>query len=57
MAFVWLLMQEFGFRGLPVQSEILPTRLAFTAFGFTAFDGFTGFESHKKPSKARLQVS
>ena len=35
----------------------LPARFAFTAFGFMAFDGFTGRESHEKPSKATSQVS
>ena len=41
-----------GFRGIPARFWFWPTRLAFAAFGFVAFDGFTGFESHQKPRKA-----
>ena len=52
MAFDGLLMRESGFRGIYARLEFLPTRSAFMAFGFMAFDGFTGFESHQKPRKA-----
>ena len=45
-------MRESGFRGIHARPEPSPTRSAFMAFGFTAFDGFTGFESHQKPRKA-----
>ena len=52
MAFDGLLMWGFGFRGIPARFGFSSTRPAFAAFGFMAFYGFTGFESHRKPSKA-----
>ena len=53
MAFDGLLMRGFGFCGVPACFELAPILLSFTASGFPAFHGFTGFEkaikSHQKP--------
>jgi len=54
MAFDGFLMWEISFCRISIQFG------SFVAFGFMAFDGFTGFESHQKPQKAirsHLQVS